>query len=399
MRNPAILLATLVLLIGLVVMRESRQQPGSEIEAGFLNWLAATADMHPATTPKLSLVEIDDNCLTSKHPWPWAPLDYALFLQASLELGPAVVAIEEVLNWDASSQTAQKNEQSLYNLILKTPKVLLAGKLGSLEDPDLVPPFQHTPILQKVNGPKQLVPEYSVISQQPKQEFRLTPELGFTNLPSGPVIQSIPLLFRYRGEMVPSFVLQALMLWLKLTPDEIQVDLGKEIRLGNQRAIPIDSSGAMLLNLNAQFHRVGYDDLLLLATVNNQHPPEALRPGGLFLLGRTDKQSRVYRLPDSTQVSSSELFAMAISTVGSQQFVRRTPFYAELGLIAFAMLCARWFLRLESRSAWLCSLACLAVYLLMALALFTEGRLVLPLLLPMTLAVFMPLFRNWHAGS
>lgn len=398
MRNPLFLLATVVLLLGVVVMRESRRQPISAVEAGFLNWLTATAKLKPAATDSLTLVEIDDNSLQTLKPEPWAPLDYALFLQASLKLAPAVVAIEEVLNWDSHNLTpAQKlqthqHEKSLYDLLLKSPKVLLAAQLGSLDDTDVIPPLENTPVVQKISGPRHFIPAYTVLAAQPKKAFRLLPKLGFTNLAPGPALRSIPLLFNYRGEIVPSFVLQALTLWLKLTPEEIEVELGKEIRLGQQGTVPIDASGAMLVNPNARFTRVSYSDLLVASASGELASSKG--QGGLFLLARTDSASRRFELPNGVQVSSGELFAMAISTVSSKTFIQRTPILLDLVLIVLAIPLGLWLLKQEK--AVLFCLALFAFYLLTALAVFTQSLLVLPLLLPASLLTFLPLFGFLH---
>ena len=50
---------------------------------------------------------------------------------------------------------------------------------------------------------------------------------GFINLPErSRTTFHVPLLFRYRGEVIPSFALQAMLLWLRVTPAEVKVDLG-----------------------------------------------------------------------------------------------------------------------------------------------------------------------------
>lgn len=403
MRKSLFLLATLLLLLGLAVVRETRQQPAAQIEAKFLDWLAATSEPHPESNSpglELTLVEINDNSLQAPHIWPWSPLDYALFLQASLNLKPAVVAIEEVLNWGELSggspadqaQRAQ-HEKSLHDLLLKTPKALLGGRLGLLEDPDLIPALQSIPLVRNVKGDRSQIPEYSLISAEPKQVFRLSPELGFTNLPEGPVVRSIPLIFRYRGEIVPSFALQALMLWLKLTPDEIEVQLGNRIRLGNEREVPIDASGSMLINFQSKFNRISYDDLLL-ATAPGRTPPAFSTEGGLFQLSRTDEASQNYLLPEGTAASAGELFAYAISTAASGQFIHKTPFFGELAIILLCILIGRWAMKLERLSAWMLCVLLFTLYLFLALTLFSNSLLVLPLLLPLTLLIFIALFRS-----
>jgi hypothetical protein len=42
--------------------------------------------------------------------------------------------------------------------------------------------------------------------------------------------------------VVPSFVLQAILLWEKLTPDDVSVTAGRQVTLADRLDIPIDAS-------------------------------------------------------------------------------------------------------------------------------------------------------------
>ena len=54
--------------------------------------------------------------------------------------------------------------------------------------------------------------------RQPIEDLRLISTPGFSNLPDeSPAYLRVPLLFLYRGEVVPSFTLQAILLWLRVT--------------------------------------------------------------------------------------------------------------------------------------------------------------------------------------
>src|ERR1043166_8583639 len=227
MPRHAPLFMLLVLLFGLVLMRESRELPGATIEESFINWLAVNTPREVSTAP-LALVEIDDSSIGEEHPWPWSPLDYALFLNAVQQFQPSVVAIEPVLEWDekklvpdAQAKHAQF-KKILHDRLLTTPRVVLGAELGFPEDSDVVPPLQPVPILRQIKGNIKALPEFTTVDHQPEEELRLSAKLGFTNVPNTGSVHRAPLLFSYRGQAVPSFVLQALMLWLKLTPEDVK---------------------------------------------------------------------------------------------------------------------------------------------------------------------------------
>jgi CHASE2 domain-containing sensor protein len=147
----------LVLLFGLVLMRESRESPGLDLEESFVNWLAANTERHVPNAP-LALVEINDSSLTADYPWPWTPLEYATFLDTVLQFQPGVIAIEPVLEWDEKKLPPDAQlrhpqyEKILHDRILLAPKILLGAMLGFPEDPDIVPPVQAVPVLRQITG-------------------------------------------------------------------------------------------------------------------------------------------------------------------------------------------------------------------------------------------------------
>ena len=63
------------------------------------------------------------------------------------------------------------------------------------------------------------------------------------------------MLFLYRGEVVPSFTLQAILLWLRITPAEVKIVLGSHIALPQDRKVPIVSDGTMLIDPNERSDR------------------------------------------------------------------------------------------------------------------------------------------------
>ena len=395
----------IVLLVGLVLMRESREQPGAGFEEGFVNWLAAnTARVMP--TPPLVFVEINDSSLANGHSWPWSPFDFALFLETSLAMQPAVVGIEPALEWNeqtllpAAKMKLPQYEKILHDRILRAPKILLGAQLGVPEDEDIVPPLQPVPVLRHIKGEAARIPQFSAIEHEPKEELRLASTLGFANVPApsgGGLVQRAPLLFAYRGQVVPSFALQAMMLWLSLAPDDVKVDLGYTIDMGGKMSIPIDATGGMLVDFKSPFTRIGFDDLLLAKAQIDANKTPMISSAELrdkfVLLARTDTASRTVNLPINRHGSPGELFAAAIATMQNQTFIRRIGTWFDGCVIVLAMLLS-WFLyRRPRRLALAITSIGVVVYLLIGLAIFNTSLVALPLVLPVGLAVIIVLFR------
>jgi CHASE2 domain-containing sensor protein len=393
----------LVLLAGLALMRESRHEPLASWDNAFADFLAMNSRRGAPPAP-VTLVAIDDAALTS-HPWPWNPLDYSLFFQAALPYQPEAVAIDQVLDWERAivlpedqNRKLPQYENMLRNHILRAPKMLLGAALGVPEDPQVVPEVQAVPLLRKVHGPLGDIPEFIVIEQQPVESYRLSATIGFTNLPPTHArFNSVPLLFRYRGQVTPAFALQAVMLWAKLTPEDVTVEVGSQIALGPKLRIPIDAGGRMRVDFGAPRGGFGLEDLML---ANEQK--EAGRPpiapleqmkGSIVLLSRTDAAARTIPLAARRNGSPGELFAAAIATIQNQSFIQRAPVWAEYAVIGAFMLLGYWVPRWKKVQTVLVGAVALAVYVLIALAIFNRWLVWLPGVVPLGVVAVCILFR------
>lgn len=387
----------LTLLAGVALMRESRIAPLDAIDANFESWLGVHAPRQ-ATPAPLTLVQISDEDLRET-PWPWSPMDYSLFLNAALPFHPPVLAIEPVLAW----KTVDAQQLSLlHNQLLRAPKVLLGSDLGLPDDLSVVPPMQEMPVLRHVMGSITELQEFSLVARQPADDIRLAGTLGFENLcgPSEPVpsvVRRIPLVFRYRGQAVPSFVLQAAMLWFGVTPDEVIVRPGTRIELGKTVSIPVDTAGRMTVDFSAPLVRFAMSDLLLSAeqaqAKQKSIAPVAGLKHSLALLARTDAGAQTLRFANNRLGSPGELFAAAIATIQNRQFIRRVPAYGEWFIIADAIVLAWFCSRMRIRSTLLVCLMLLCGYMLLALGIFSGTLVALPLVLPAGLIGFVAAMR------
>lgn len=392
----------LVLLAGLVLMRESRQEPLASWDDRWTDFLATTSRQAQPEAP-ITLVGIDDGAL-QEHPWPWSPLDFSLFFQAVLPHGPAVLAIDEVLDWDrfalpeAQLRKLPQYEKILLDHIHRAPRMLLGAQLGFPDDPQVAPPWQEVPLLRQVKGDVTALPEFPLVERQPSEDYRLAAAIGFTNLPpTQERYNSVPLLFRHHGQVVPSFPLQAMMMWTRLTPDEVSVELGSHIDLSHKRRIPIDARGRMRVDFAAPRGALSFDDMLFAteqSAAGNPPVTDLSRlKGRIVLLTRVDAQARKIPFAASRNGSPGELFAAAIATMQNQSFIRRAPVWAEAGVLAILALLGFFVPRWTRFATVAAAFVLLVVYVLISMAVFNRWLIWLPGLLPAGAVLCIVLFR------
>lgn len=394
----------LVLLVGLVLFRESTQWPGRAVDQRWADWLTLNSGQNNKPgLPPVALIAINEASLNN-HPWPWTPLDFSLFFQAALPFNPDVLAVEEVLEWDRANispeerQKLPQYEQILRNVLLRCPKPLLGSQLGTPEDPTVIPPLQPVPLLRNVRGDLREIPDFPVIERQPAEQYRLSASLGFTNLPAKEYPDSfIPLVLRYRGQVVPSFVLQAAMLWHQVSADEVEVQMGSHISLGTKVQIPINDRGELRVNWGVPRTVFSFEDLLLTAEqaaakTKTAIPAERLARS-VTILGRTDDAARTVRLPLQQNASPSELFVSALGTIQTKAFVRRTPYWFDWSLIGAVALLSFLVPRSRKGRVVVTTLILLVVYAGTAFFVFERTLTWLPALLPIGLALFVMLYR------
>src|SRR6267143_4499993 len=199
MERPSIWVIIVVLLLGVLFLREPRFQRSEEY---FLRWLVRHSQPAAKAVP-ITIIETGRG-----NPPP--PLETALLLQGILEFKPTVVAIEPVLQW---GERSKDQEQVFIDQAMRVPKLLLAAELTATPDPDASVP--EIPGFTKVTGRRGDIPEFSGIGQQPDEDLRFISALGFINLPDEIDADiHVPLLFQYRAEFIPSFALQSALLWI-----------------------------------------------------------------------------------------------------------------------------------------------------------------------------------------
>lgn len=372
-----------VLLLGLLFLRDPRAQQWDD---RFLQLLLQQSSP-PALAVPLTVVEIGadiapgDGEAADKPPEAPArvrpaaisPLEFALFLQSAMEFQPEVIAFENILKW---RDRDKDQEQVFLDQAMRVPKLLLAAELTSTPDPDA--PGTDVQGFTQVKGRRGNLAEFSGVGRQPSEDMRLISTLSFVNLPvevSSDV--RVPLLFLYRGEVIPSFPLQAVLLWLRVTPAEVKIELGSHIALPDGRKIPIESDGCMLIHPNAakNAHRATLNELLLSTQHRDAGAPPPTSVSDLHnnvVLARTPQNP----------LSPSDVFAATIATIQANAYVRRIPKWFDAAILLAAMAIIGLARRIDTGELILGGMAYTGAYCLVALLVIAGWQIWLPAVLP-----------------
>ena len=384
----------MVFLLGVLVLREPRFE---KFEESFLRWLLRNAQPPKVAVP-LTVVEIgrdssapgqkessNESAEAFLHGGGAAisPLEHALFLQSVLEFQPTVVAFESILKW---RERDKDQEQVFLDQAMRVPKLLLGAELTNSPDPDQAPP--EIPVFTQVTGNRSHLAEFSGVGRQPNEDMRLISTLGFINLPEEIADDlRVPLLFRYRGDVIPSLALEAVLLWLRITPGEVKIELPSRILLPGGRTIPIHADGTLLINPLAakNARRLALNQLLLAAQQRGKGGVTTAR------LENIRDQIVLARTP-ANPLAPPDVFATAIATIQSNAYLRRVSRIFDFAILALTVLAAGFVVKIARSYLILGALAFTAAYCLIALNVLSRYNIWLPGYFPLGLIWLLTLF-------
>jgi CHASE2 domain len=392
----------LTLIVGVVLLRESERQPLNAANERFIDFLADNARRSEKAAP-VTLVGLDEASLR-EHPLPWTPGDYALFFNAANNFHPQLVATDEILDWKLDSlypevsQTFAQYSQMLRENIRKSPRTVLGAELSFPEDADRIPPLESIAGLRKVKGDVSSIPEFRVIEAQASDELRLASVQGFTTWPvARSSTRTAPLLLRYCGQVVPSFVLQTAMLWEEVTPDDVEVEVGNHIRLGGRVTIPIDAAGRMRVNMTLPIGRCSVEDLLVRAEQKDAKTRTVSRTdvfsSRALVLSRTDANAHLIPVTFDRARPRGELAALALGTIQNRLFIRSVPRWTNWAIIGFFTLAAGFVPGLKRSHVLILGSVAILASLVAALALIGARLIAFPAIVPLGLTLFLIITR------
>ncbi len=394
MRRLSPWLALVVILLGTLVLREPRLRRIDDVFLSFFLENAASA-LPPA---HVTLVEIGRNDILRLTPAekvkPLAkgeaarrslsPLEYALFLQAVLGFSPPVIAIEPMLIWPERDKV---QKQIFLDQAMHAPKLLVALELGAKGQHDLT--TDELPTLPNISGDRAGLAQFIGVSRQPDEEIRLVSTPGFINLPNDRIGSlRVPLVFEYRGEVVPAFTLQAIMLWLRLTPADVKVELGSKIVLANGWQIPLHRDGTITLNpaANGSVHHLSLGELLLAAQEKEHHRPISRETDDL------NQQIVLLRVAEDP-LQPPNVFSTAIATIQDNACIRPASEAVAWIIVLVVALLAVFIWTISKMNFFLGAVLFSAGYAMTALDVLTQRHLWLPTFLPLVLIWLLVLVR------
>ncbi len=130
--------------------------------------------------------------------------------------------------------------------------------------------------------------------------------------------------------MIPSFALQAILLWLRVTPAEVTIDLDSHISLPQGRKIPIRADGTLLISPNAgkKARHLTLNELLLDA---QQH--DAGKKNSELETMRD--QIVLARIP-ANPLSPPDVFAATLATIQTNAYVHRVSWIFDCVILLAA---------------------------------------------------------------
>lgn len=394
MRRPSPWLILVVILIGTLILHEARLQKFEDV---FFNWFVKHSE--PVLPPaQVTLVEIgreDFRKMTPEgvlKPLPkgeaahrsLSPLEYALFLQAVMEFKPVVIGIEPVVIW---RDRDKDQEQVFIDQAMRVPKLLVGVELGEKGPHDI--PADDLISFPNVTGSRGDLAQFPGIFRQPDDDIRLISTPGFTNLPNERTEPArVPMLFEYRGEIVPSFALQAIMLWLRATAADVKIELGSKIILPNGWIIPIHRDGTITINPVARqsVRRLTLNELLLAAQEHESHRPASINIDNL------KNQIVLLRIADDP-LQPPNIFSTAIATIQNNTYVRPAHWTIAWVIILLAALSSCFLWMISRTNLVLLAVAVSAGYCLLSLDALSKNHVWIPTLLPLALVWLLVVIR------
>jgi CHASE2 domain-containing sensor protein len=383
------------------LQREEDRGTFASVNQTYIDWLIGNSKQK-IQEPSVTLLRIDEGALEAYEcESTFGPLEFAQLLNRLNDYMPKVAAIEPVLEW-------KEKEELLLNALrdtsLKCEKLLLGSVLEL--DPTGLPLSEAVlslfPAITNVKGELTRIPEFTGARDLPELQLRITSNLGFTAIDLGEAVAAredslaVPLLARDGEKVVPGFVLQAVMLENGVAPESVEVDLGKEIRLGDTLSIPIDARGYLTVFAGLRERLPSYSASILI-----WKPDEVIGEGGngqgmkpeertalesrVVLIGYDNEPAKRIPLKKDVMISRAELFALAIATVQSGRYIRLLPETAQYGVWAVLVLAGLFLLRFRRQRAFAFGFLLLVLYFIGGMLLFQSSQTWMPVVIPLGL--------------
>jgi len=326
-RKRTIIFIVLSVLAIFLVNREKQKNSFLEFERQYVNWLIDTKKQKKETS-SITLLALDNSEDSVLQDWPPSPLDFAVILNNLRQYNPSLIAIEPSLSFSNSPDGLVETLRTTclnFNKgsLLFSAVCQMDQSVDSTKDKGK----KFFDVLKNINGNTNSIPEFTKTSSLPNQRFAaMGIPIAFTNIeltqkkPERNQYK-FPLIAKVGDEIVPSFVLKAIMLETNTSPDQVIVNLGENIILTENKKIPIDAGGHVEIYPALQ-KELPKEKINLLTTPSNElgkKSKSALSNKIIFIGNNNNKRNIAFR--DNEFISNAEFMALAISTIQSGLFI------------------------------------------------------------------------------
>ena len=384
-----------------LVEREKNEKIVIDFKSSYVNWLLDTKKERKEPS-SVTLLTLDDSEESVIQDWPPSPLDYAVILNNLKQYDPKLIAIEPSLEFLGQSEGLIETLRTAC-LAFNQQGLLLSAvcQMDRSIDPTIEKGENFFDIIDSVNGDTTNIPEFTRINSLPNQRFAaMGLPIAFTRIDladnnNDEGIYKFPLIARIGDKIVPSFVLKAIMLDFNIKADQVIINIGDNIKLGNRKTIPIDNRG------HVQIYPALQEDLSIekinLLTV----PPDELDGkyklllgNRIILIGNNQNSESIKNIPfrNNSRISNAEHIALAISTIQSGLFISEVSRNKEILIWSVLILIGAMILKSHSLKAFSRIGLLIIIYLSFSMLLFqSNGQWVSPIA-PLALFIVMTIF-------
>ena len=181
--------------------------------------------------------------------YPPSPLDWHYLLKHMHAVGCEVAAIEHPLSWEGDDLYHLSMLGNLNNSLALYETAVLTVDLKRLPKQRPIPEYLRSSAIPIANVRGELGSLVRVNRVLHAPSATATPNIRFSFRVQESVEGVTPEIVRWGDYLIPSFPLAVAMAQNKIPPDQVKVELGRHIRLGDGPVVPIDDIGQFKMAL------------------------------------------------------------------------------------------------------------------------------------------------------
>ncbi len=340
------------LVLGIALIFLAQSKPGQSdwaftetINQHWLNFCIANSPGR-ITDAEITLVKIDDNyesALPSDH---LTRLDYAVILANIEKFKPRSVAILPPLKWKEGNVI---NEKILQSQCSKIPALTLTAEVENSPVAGKQNVDEKYQALTHIEGDLSKITPFTRTLAYPEKSTlkhaKVTfAQIGLSDSVNQQGIHTLPLVARHGDDIVPSFILMAIIQHEKLKLSEVTLQLPPavskaQILIADKYTIPIDVQGHFKVYQDAMtswedlYKTIAATDLTLAHTESSEvkELQQDLEDdfnsltNNLIVIGLDKAQDQHITLNNEEKISLTELVARTIATIQSGRFIEQWP--------------------------------------------------------------------------